>query len=217
MNSLTTSKTLTRLELSEQELQPAFNAHCEAFYRQGEILKRILRDREFADLGYTSFDQYMNERKPLGLMQRHAWRLINAMEVRKALPDIDCPSGQSAVWSEGCIRPLTHRAFCPADHKRLGKKIANRVAKGEKLTADLVKTICDKDRGVEQAKAEKAKVELKLSMTLTETVQDLRATMELWQKELATIPDCNWQQVSKTDRKDLESQARSFIEFLEAT
>lgn len=39
------------------------------------------------------------------------------------------------------MRPLTHNSFTNADRRRIGKKIATLVAKGEPLTEPLVKKL----------------------------------------------------------------------------
>ena len=51
-------------------------------------------------------------------------------------------------WTEKSIRPLTYKGFCPNDYKRIGKKIAACVAKGEPLSTALVKQFCDEVRAV---------------------------------------------------------------------
>jgi hypothetical protein len=149
----------SNLDISEHELADALVDHFEAFYRQGVILERIKNDQEFKDANFKSFDEYMDQRMPLGIKKSYAWRLIAAKKIRPLLPNIDSPMGESVPWSERAMRPLTHSSFTPADVKRLGKKIATRVHKGAPLSDRLVKEVCDDDRGVERkAKVRKAKL-----------------------------------------------------------
>ena len=137
----TLMKAESALAKSEQELYEAMTGAFESFYSQGVILRRIMVDMEFKNAGFESFADYMNERQPCGIQMRQAYRLIQATEVRKLLPVLS--DSDNGIWSEWTIRPLLHKDFEPSDQKRLGKKIATRVKNGEKLTAALVKQVCD--------------------------------------------------------------------------
>lgn len=146
------------LAKSELDLAEAMVDQFEAFYRQGVILERIKDKKEFIDAGYSSFDKYTNDRMPQGIRKTQAWCLIAAKNVRPLLPDL-ASANSGGGWSEYSIRPLTHKDFKQSDQRRLGKKIATRVKNGERLTATLVKQICDDDRGVERrTKIKKEKV-----------------------------------------------------------
>ena len=59
----------------------------EAFYRQWVILDRIRLDRQFKNVGFDSFEAYMNERMPQGIKKSLADQLIRAKEIGSLLPD----------------------------------------------------------------------------------------------------------------------------------
>lgn len=203
------------LAKSEHELYEAMSGAFESFFAQGVILNRINIEQEYKEAGFDSFADYMNERQPCGIQRVQAVRLINAMKLRPLLPDV--PTGNNGVWSERAIRPLLHKDFTPADQKRIGKKIATLVKNGEKLTAALVKDVCDKDRGVDQAKIEKKKQELKATKTLAETLLDLELTIELWMKSLGEVPGEDWSDAELDDPgccKRLSKMASKFASFL---
>lgn len=186
------------LEKSEHELAKAMLDQFEAFYRQGVVLERIKNEKEFQDANYTSFDEYMNERQPLGIKQAHAWRLIAAKNIRPLLPELDSPMGES-VWTERAVRPLTHKDFSRSDVRRLGKKIATQVRKGVPLSDTLVKRICDEDRGVESQKTEKAAAKLDAADTPAKVLQRIRVEAELWQSSLAAMPEDFWSDAESED------------------
>jgi hypothetical protein len=176
------------LAKSEHELYEAMSGAFESFYSQGVILNRINVEREYKDAGFESFADYMNERQPCGIKRVQAVRLINAMKLRPHLPDV--PTGNnSGIWSERAIRPLLHKDFEPSDQKRLGKKIATRVKNGEKLTAALVKQVCDEDRGVERRASEKKQAEVAETPTAGGTLAKIFAECALWKQSLGNVPD----------------------------
>jgi hypothetical protein len=177
------------LAKSEHELYEAMSGAFESFYSQGVILKRMLVDKEYKDAGYESFDKYMNERQPCGIKKSYAWQLIAAVDVRPRLPTIDSTDVESGMWTEASIRPLLHKDFEPSDQKRLGKKIATLVKNGEKLTAALVKHVCDEDRGVERRASEKKQAEVAETPTAGGTLAKIFAECALWKQSLGNVPD----------------------------
>lgn len=209
----------SRLAKSEHELYEAMSGAFESFFSQGVILNRMNIEQEYKDAGFDSFADYMNERQPCGIKYAHSTRIIAAMKLRPLLPEIapGANKPESVVWTEKSIRPLLHKDFTPADQKRIGKKIATRVKNGEKLTAALVKDICDKDRGVEQTKTEKAKAELKLTNTAAETLHEMERQIELWMEALGIVPSEFWSDAETDDRgctKRLSRVASNFASFL---
>jgi hypothetical protein len=205
------------LAKSEHELYEAMSGAFESFYSQGVILNRINVNHEYKDAGFDSFADYMNERQPCGIKKSHAYRLIDAMKLRPLLPEIP-PQGESNVWTEKAIRPLLHKDFTPADQKRIGKKIATQVKNGEKLTASLVQSICDQDRGVDKQKEEKQKQELKTTKTAAETLLDIELQIELWMKALGDVPGEFWVDAEADDRgctKRLSKMLFAFASFLD--
>jgi len=205
------------LAKSEHELFEAMTGAFESFYSQGVILNRINIDQEYKQAGFDSFADYMNERQPCGIKKVHAYRLIAAMKLRPLLPEVSHWDTDSGTWSERAIRPLLHKDFTPADQKRLGKKIATKVKHGEKLTASLVKEICDADRGVEKQKTEKHRQDLKVTKTAAETLLDIELQIELWMKSLDAVSSEFWSDAESDDRgccKRLSKIASEFASFL---
>ena len=84
---------------------------------------------------------------------------------------------------------MLHKDFEPSDQKRLGKKIATRVKNGEKLTAALVKQVCDEDRGVERRASEKKQAEVAQTPTAGGTLAKIFAECALWKQSLGNVPD----------------------------
>ena len=189
----------SRLANSEQELAEAMVDHFEAFYKQGVILERIKNDQEYKDAGFTSFDKYMNERMPLGIKKTLGYGLIRAKNIRHLLPTIDSAMAEKCVWTERAIRHLTHKDFKPADVKRLGKKIATQVKKGEPLTEKLVKSICDADRGVDRKKAKKKAAEVAATDTASETLRKMQSEVEDWLMSLGVVPSNFWEEAESDD------------------
>ena len=179
----------TALEKSEQELYEAMIGAFESFYTQGVILRRIMVEKEFKDAGFESFEKYMNERMPCGIKSTQAFALMAAAKVRLLLTDSANSGVTDGVWTEAAIRPLLHKHFAPSDQKRLGKKIATRVKNGEKLTAALVKQVCDEDRGVERRASEKKQAEVAETPTAGGTLAKIFAECALWKQSLGNVPD----------------------------
>ena len=175
------------LAKSEHELYEAMSGAFESFYSQGVILNRINVEREYKDAGFESFEKYMDERQPCGFKKSHAYRLIAAMKIRPLLPEF--PESGNGAWSQSSIEPLLHKDFEPSDQKRLGKKIATRVKNGEKLTAALVKQVCDEDRGVERRASEKKQAEVAETPTAGGTLAKIFAECALWKQSLGNVPD----------------------------
>jgi hypothetical protein len=46
-------------------------------------------------------------------------QLIAAKRIRPLLPNVDSPRGESGLWTEKAIRPLTRKEFSPSDVRRL--------------------------------------------------------------------------------------------------
>lgn len=178
------------LAKSEHELYEAMSGAYESFYSQGVILNRINVEKEYKDAGFESFAEYMNERQPCGIQRAQAYRLIQAMQIRPLLPVVS--DSETGSWSEWSIRPLLHKDFSPADQKRLGNKIAKRVKNGEKLTASLVKEVCDDDRGVERKAAEKQQQEVAETPTPFEIIKQCRVALRGWIKSLGSVPGEFW-------------------------
>jgi hypothetical protein len=206
----------SQLAKSEQELYEAMSGAFESFYSQGVILNRINIQKEYKQAGFDSFSDYMNERQPCGIKKTQAYSLIQAMKVRPLLPEFP-PMAESGAWSERAIRPLLHKDFTPADQKRIGKKIAAQVNNGEKLTATLVKSICDADRGVDKQKEEKQKQELKTTKTAAETLLDMELQIQLWMQALGNVSGEFWSDAEADDKgctKRLSDMASGFASFL---
>lgn len=194
------------LAILEQKLADAMCEQYEAFYRQGVILEEIKGDpkdpkkQPFRNAGYSSFNDYLKERQPLGINRTHGWRLIAAKNIRHLLPTFESPNGDSGLWTEGAIRHLTRKEFSPSDVKRLGKKIATQVKRGEKLTADLVKRVCDEDLGVPKQKARRHAERLAATETPAQIMQRLKVEVELWHKSLEEFPASFWDDAEQEDR-----------------
>lgn len=190
------------LENSEWELSEAVANSFEDFYRQGVILDKIRTEKEYKLAHYESFDEYCNDRQPCGIKAAHAYRLIKAKNVRHLLPtfsDNNSPIGEKPLWTEGAMRPLLHKDFKPSDQKRLGRKIATRVKKGDKLTAKLVKEVCDADRGVEKKNRSKAQRAIAKADTPAETIQSMKVDVDLWLSSLGEVPGEFWEDAEKDD------------------
>jgi hypothetical protein len=205
----------TALAKSEHELFEAMSGAFESFYSQGVILNRINVEQEYKDAGFDSFADYMNERQPCGIKKTQAYALIAAMKLRPLLPDLS--EFSESCWTDWSIRPLLHKDFTPADQKRLGKKIATKVKNGEKLTASLVKEICDADRGVDKQKLEKKKQDLKVTKTAAETLLEMELQIQLWMQALESVSGEFWSDAESDDRgccKRLSKMASEFASFL---
>lgn len=206
----------SKLARSEHELFEAMSGAFESFFAQGVVLNRINIEREYKDAGFDSFADYMNERQPCGIKKSGAYRLIAAIKVRPLLPELSQELGN--IWTEHSIRPLLHKDFSPADQKRIGKKIATQVKNGAKLTAGLVKQICDNDRGVDKQKDEKHKLNLKTTKTAAETLLEIELQIELWMKSLESVSGEFWLDAEADDRgctKRLSKMASAFASFLD--
>ena len=199
------------LAKSEQELYEAMTGAFEAFYSQGVILRRIMVDMEFKNAGFDSFAAYMNERQPCGLKKTQAYRLIKAMEVRVNLP-VFPQIGESGTWTEGAIRPLLHKRFSPLDQRRIGKKVAAAVKAGAKLTAALVKSICDDERGVERKKAEAKAAEVEATPTAAGQIGKLFGVLALWKQSLGNVPSEFWSDAISEDATCLNGVSRLLSE-----
>jgi hypothetical protein len=204
---------INRLDESEQQLQDAMLDHSKAFLRQAEILQRIYSEGQYRDAGYDTFKTYINDRHSLGIRYEHATRLMNALAVSKMLPEIEIAPGQLAVWTEKAIRPLTHKEFTPADQKRIGKKIATQVKNGEAFSANLVKRICDDDRGVDRQKAEKQREDFNMTPGAQEVIEKLDIEIEVRTKSLAGMPDDFW---IDTNLDSIEKTIRKLTELIQS-
>jgi len=186
------------LAKSEHELYEAMQAAFESFYSQGVILRRIMVDREFKDAGFESFEKYMNDRQPCGIKKTQAYGLIAAVEVRKLLPSFP-PVAENGTWSERSIRPLLHKRFSPSDQRRLGKKIETLVKNGAKLTAALVKQVCDDDRGVERRAAEKKYQEVAETPTPRSIIHERHIDVQMWLNGFKDVPVEFWSDAESED------------------
>jgi hypothetical protein len=205
-----TSKTPagSKLERSELELLEAASTGFEAFYQTGVVLERIRVDQEFTEAGFGSFGDYMSERMPCGIQKRQAYNLIAAMKLRPNLPSVHnlCTD---ATWTEGAIRPLLHKDFTPKDQKRIGGKIATRVKRGEKLTASLVKEICDDERGVKRKKKERQSAELSTTQSAAEVLSEISGQALLWKQTLENVSGEFWADAELDDPGCAERTARN--------
>ncbi len=162
-------------------LAQASQAWGESFFKIGTVLRSIYEDEDWRDANYTSFEEFMNDQKPLGMVARYGQRMMAAASCRLLLPDLngdgrgDRSGTQFNTWTEYVVRPLTHKDFKPADVRRLGKRIATRVNNGEKLTSTLTKKICDEDRGVER----KAKIHKEKIFTKADLSNNLKLGIEI--------------------------------------
>jgi hypothetical protein len=191
------------LAQSEHQLAEAMTSEFESFYKQGVILERIKDKGEYRDANYTSFDEYMDKRMPLGIRKSHAWRLIAAKSIRPLLPDIsdtNSPFGESQIWTEGKLRPLTNKKFSPSDVRRLGKKIATQVKHGAVLSAVLVKQICDEDLGVVRKRKEKKDRLVSSTKTAAEHIRQMEKEIRLWKSSLEKVPASFWEEADAEDR-----------------
>lgn len=177
----------SKLARSLLELQYAFAGHFEAFYRQGVILDRIRVEQQYKDAGFESFRTFIDEVQPCGMKHAHARRLINAKDVRDRLPE--SPNGR-VDWSERALRPLTHSDFTPADQRRLGKKVLTRVKRGEKLTASLVKEICDTDRNAVGKKVDR---QMRTAHTPASVLEEMRQTLTEWRVSVESFDGDFWE------------------------
>jgi len=207
------------LAKSEHELYEAMSGAFESFYSQGVILNRINIEKEYKDAGFESFPDYMNERQPCGIKANYAYKTIAAMKIRIHLPEL-CTAGTNAeapVWTEKAIRPLLHKDFKPNDQKRIGKKVAAAVERGEKLTASLVKSICDNERGVERRKAVKHAEAVAETPTPFGVIKKCRAELRGWIKSLGMVPSAFWEEAESEERggrKELSAVASELASVL---
>lgn len=204
----------SKLETSERELREAMSGAFEAFYSQGVILERIRANEEHKDANYESFADYMDKRQPCGIKAVQAYGLIRAMKLRPLLPDF---AQREIVWTEYSIRPLLHKDFTPADQKRIGKKIATLVKNGEKLTASLVKSVCDEDRGVDKKKQKAKSAEIAATDTAAQTIERMTVEVNLWLKSLEMVSDDFWLEAEEDEPgcvKELISSLSKFAGFL---
>ncbi|MCA9010496.1 MAG: hypothetical protein KDB01_12155, partial [Planctomycetaceae bacterium] len=151
-------------------------------------------------------------REPLGIKRAYAWKLIAAKRVRMLLPDLNSTRVESGGWTEAAIRPLTHSDFSTADQKRLGRKIAKRVENGEKLTAALVKSICDEDRGVERRKAEKQQQEITETPTPFGIIKQMRGQALAWLQSLKEVPSTFWTDAEHEEPGSVQELSEIYVE-----
>jgi len=180
----------SKLDKYEKQLASAMANGFEEFCKTGVILEKIRDEKAYEDAVYKSFEQYMNERMPCGLKKTQAYAIIKAKNVRPLLPAVSNNSATGGeTWTERSIRPLTHSKLKPTDQRRIGKEVAKRVKKGERLTASLVKSICDEELGTEKKKAKKKQKRFKeasLANNLRysiETVIGLRVGLEMYYED----------------------------------
>ena len=201
------------LSRSEQELALAMVDQFEAFYRQGTILERILEEKEFRNAGYSSFDEYMSDRQPLGIKRARAWQLIKAKNIRCLLPGLNGENSTRVEslpgWTEKAIRPLTHKDFNRSEVRKLGKKIATQVRHGRPLTEKLVKEICDTARGVERRRHEKKTQEILDTPTLAEEIGRMTTEVGLWDLSLDQIPEDLWEEAMSEDSRCVKDFIRA--------
>jgi len=91
------------------------------------------------------------------------------------------------------------------------------VKNGDKLTAALVKEICDADRGVEQQNLEKKKQDLKVTKTAAETLLEMELQIQLWMQALENVSSVFWSDAEEDDHgctKRLSKMASAFASFL---
>lgn len=190
----------SRLAKSEIELLEATADGYEAFHRMGVVLMRIEHDREYEDAGYADFTTYMNDRQPCGMKQAHASRLMQAARIRPLLPDVSkFPGG---IWSEKAVRPLAKNKYKDAhgnvivyskqDIRRLGREIKKRVKAGEKLTANLVKSVVDEDLGLIRQKEERKWAEVAGAPTPAQVLWEHAGEIRTLFNSLVEWTDENW-------------------------
>jgi len=120
--------------------------HMEEFVRVGMALKEIRDDRLYEVDGHASFKAYLKSAgNRFGIKQAHAYRLMEAAELRMKLPVLQ--TGESR-WTEGSVRELK-RLGSP----NLAKSVAGTIVKeaekdGKKLTSGLVRKHVDQRLGV---------------------------------------------------------------------
>jgi hypothetical protein len=130
------------------------------------------------------------------------------MEVRKFLPEVASGDRHSGTWSERAIRPLLHKRFSPLDQKRIGKKVAAAVKAGAKLTAALVQSICDDERGVERKKTEAKAAEVEATPTAAGQIGKLFGVLALWKQSLGNVPSEFWSDAISEDATCLNGVSR---------
>jgi len=188
------------LAKKEYELGQAISGMAESFVRTGETLNSISIGRDYEQAGYKSFKAYLKERQPFGIKPAYAYQIMKATEVRKRLPELNGSLPRADyVWTEKTIRPLTHSDFTTGDHRRLGTKILTRLKRGEKLTAKLVKEICDDDRGVENTKRKKKIKEVLSTDTAYQVLNNIGVEVKLWQTSLEEFPESFWDDAEADD------------------
>ena len=206
----------SKLAKQERRLAEAVETWGEDYFHVGVVLTEI-KDAEYwkTEAGYTNFDAYCKERQPCGFRRTYVWQLIAAARVRPYLPKLTAKDDSGipeSLWFEDAVRPLTSKEFTPADVRRIGKKIATLVRKEKKLTAAMVKAICDDERGVErkQRKAkEKAFREAALDNNLKRAismVQELRVALQMY-------PLDAWEEVEDTNPQLVKSLIRELDAF----
>jgi hypothetical protein len=192
----------SNLAKQERLLLEAMTSWGESFYKMGVVLTAIRDSRTWEkDAGYTNFDQYCDDRQPQGLKRTQVKSLIAASKIRPLLPTFE-GNGNAAnggVWTERNVRPLTHSDFKPGDVRRLCKKIATHVKRGERLTASLVKSICDEDRGVVRQTQERKAKQFAKADSPSQVLHKLKVDVELWQLSLAELPADFWVDAESED------------------
>jgi len=183
----------SNLARKELELLRAMTSWGESFVQMGVVLESIYVDQDWRDGGFDNFDDYINKRQPCGIKKTHSGQLRRAAKVRHLLPSFNGDTAVRGVWTEWAVRPLTHKDFKPSDVKRLGKRIATLIKKGETLTQKLVKALCDDDRGVEKTKKKKKAKELSLTDTPAQVLANMTNEVDLWFMSLEKVPTTFWE------------------------
>jgi hypothetical protein len=190
----------SRLERSLLELHEAVASQYESFFKTGCVLERIRVDREFADAGYDSFNQYMNEAEPCGIKANMASKTIRSKNIRPELPTSYKFNGTNRTidWSEWTVRPLTK-----LETKRGRKTVAGRVVKaivaGEKFTANLVKREVDHYTGADTERTKKKADKIKDTETAGDILVRIEFEAEQWLQSLESVSSEFWEDADRQD------------------
>jgi len=145
----------TALVNAEERIRDAEHDVARGFFSIGESLKTI-RDLElWKQSGVANWNEYCKSGR-VDFSKRHANSLIRAFENRKLLAELPEVGNRFPSWTISTVNEL-NRMRLPTDIKRVSRKVAVKVGKGERFTTKLVRRLVDYDLGVTERRKESRK------------------------------------------------------------
>ena len=134
-----------------EEIRAEIEQSFESFYHVGIKLRNV----EWRFLGYLSFKEYLREE--LEITPTHAYRLMDAAELRPKLPESPIGHSANGAWTETKVRELL-RLETPQDQVRVSRKICQHLEKNpdEKFTAKLVRKFVEEEKAPKPKRQKRA-------------------------------------------------------------